>query len=524
MEEKPLMPDLNAPPHQQRDAMPPRQDADGNFLVPGYKSVDVGHETTEPLKSTEGKTRSQKVKALILTGFGINCEEEFAAAYHLAGAAPTIVHLNQVLHGHVSIHDFDILNFPGGFSFGDDLGSGVVLANKLRYRQTPTGRTLLDDIKQFIADGKFVLGICNGFQVLVKLGLLPNLGGAVTPEVTLTHNASGRYEDRWVRLRVNPESNTPFLKGMDTLEVPVRHGEGRLVIPDAATREALVAQHLNCLTYTDFAGGPTDVYPQNPNGADLNCAGLTDPTGQVFGLMPHPEAFLSLYNHPEWTRRKRLNPTLSEEGDGLRIFRNIVEHVEQALVALPDGPHPAAPSPVGRGSQPSADGQQTEPNSANTSSRQAPSPHGGGGQGVGSTEPRSIAGDVFTTTPQQWETLKEYGRNMRKQPTEAEKLLWEELRGQKLGVMFRRQHAIESYIVDFVTMPDQLVVEVDGAVHVEAGQAEYDAGRTFTLQELGYQVLRFTNQQVENQLDEVVSAIRKHLTQINQTKHLRSNS
>jgi len=268
------------------------------------------------------------VQALILTGFGINCEEEFAAAYRLAGAEATIVHLNQVLHGQVSIHDFDILNFPGGFSFGDDLGSGVVLANKLRYRQTGAdGRTLLDDIKQFIAAGKFVLGICNGFQVLVKLGLLPNLGGDVTPEVTLTHNASGRYEDRWVTLRVNHQAQTPFLKGMDTLEVPVRHGEGRLVIPNDATRERILAAGLNCLTYADFDGGATDVYPFNPNGAALNCAGLTDATGQVFGLMPHPEAFLSAYNHPDWARRRRQNPTASEEGAGLQIFKNIVEHI-----------------------------------------------------------------------------------------------------------------------------------------------------------------------------------------------------
>jgi phosphoribosylformylglycinamidine synthase I len=274
------------------------------------------------------------VRALILTGFGINCEEEFAAAYRLAGAEATIVHLNQVLHGQVSIHDFDILNFPGGFSFGDDLGSGVVLANKLRYRQTSAdGRTLLDDIKQFIANGKFVLGICNGFQVLVKLGLLPNLGGDVMPEVTLTHNASGRYEDRWVTLRVNPASRTPFLKGIDKLEVPVRHGEGRLVVPDEATRAAIEAAGLNCLSYIDANGDGTAEYPLNPNGADLNCAGLTDPTGQVFGLMPHPEAFLAAYNHPDWARRRRQNSTASEEGEGLQIFKNIVAHIAEKKAA-----------------------------------------------------------------------------------------------------------------------------------------------------------------------------------------------
>lgn len=273
-------------------------------------------------------TEHQVPKALILTGFGINCEEEMAAAYRLAGGAPTIVHLNEVLHGRVSIHDFDILNFPGGFSFGDDLGSGVVLANKLRYRQTgAAGRTLLSDIREFVAAGKFVLGICNGFQVLVKLGLLPNLGGDFQPEVTLTHNASGRYENRWVRLRVNPLAPTPFLRGLTTLEVPVRHGEGRLVVPDAATRAQLVARGLNCLTYADGDDLETGTYPLNPNGADLNCAGLTDTTGRIFGLMPHPEAYLAGCNHPDWGRRKRLG-TLREEGEGLAIFRNIVHHLQ----------------------------------------------------------------------------------------------------------------------------------------------------------------------------------------------------
>ncbi|WP_426493408.1 phosphoribosylformylglycinamidine synthase subunit PurQ [Hymenobacter sp. 102] len=344
MEQTPQLPDQHTPPRPQHDD--PGHEVvtrEGEIVLPGFKSVDPGHESSEPLKKAEAAQQpttnnQQPVKALILTGFGINCEEEFAAAYRLVGAEATIVHLNQVLHGHVSIHDFDILNFPGGFSFGDDLGSGVVLANKLRYRRNAEGRTLLDDIREFVAGGKHVLGICNGFQVLVKLGLLPDLSGTVTPEVTLTHNASGRYEDRWVKLTVNPHATTPFLKGLTTLEVPVRHGEGRLIIQDEATRAAIEARGLNCLTYADFDGAPTDVYPFNPNGADLNCAGLTDTTGRVFGLMPHPEAFLSLYNHPDWARRKRATPGLSEEGDGVWLFRNIVEHVQAQATAA------AAPS------------------------------------------------------------------------------------------------------------------------------------------------------------------------------------
>ena len=546
----PLMPDLNAPPHQQRDDAPPRQNAAGDFLVPGFKSVDAGHETTEPLHKSNNQPDSQQAanhsaeefkiqnskfkipKALILTGFGINCEEEMAAAYRLAGAEATIVHLNQVLHGHVSIHDFDILNFPGGFSFGDDLGSGVVLANKLRYRQTPTGRTLLDDIREFVANGKFVLGICNGFQVLVKLGLLPDLAGTVTPEVTLTHNASGRYEDRWVTLRVNPQSNTPFLQGIDTLEVPVRHGEGRLVIPDEATRAALVARGLNCLTYIDFAGDATAAYPANPNGAALSCAGLTDPTGRVFGLMPHPEAFLSGYNHPDWARRRRMGG-FSEEGDGLRLFRNIVRHAREnptPLAPLPDGEggtssnssinkevelelETSPPSLSGRGlgggvpSGPLGDEELLE-------NLQEPRPHYARRQQptADPTRTTSIPDDVFTTSLRQWDRVKPSGRAMRKAPTPAEDALWQALRGQQLGVKFRRQHAIDSFIVDFVSLPDKLVVEVDGGIHSEPGQAEYDAGRTQILAELGYRVVRFTNEQVIHQLPTVLQGISIHLT------------
>ncbi len=461
------------------------------------------------------------VHALILTGFGINCEEEFAAAYRLAGAEATIVHLNQVLHGQVSIHDFDILNFPGGFSFGDDLGSGVVLANKLRYRQNgPDGRTLLAEMKQFITDGKFVFGICNGFQVLVKLGLLPNLGGNVMPEVTLTHNASGRYEDRWVTLRVNPLSNTPFLQGIDTLEVPVRHGEGRLVIPDATTQAAIEAAGLNCLTYADSDGGATDVYPFNPNGAALNCAGLTDTTGQIFGLMPHPEAFLTAYNHPDWARRRRAGQT-DEEGQGLKIFRNIVGHISALR-----NPTPLAPLPDGEGGTSSSSSfsskLETSSSSPSDSAHQAAKglgdgvaekmrPHSARRQQL-TAEPTSIPDNVFTTTPKQWDRVKELGRAMRKTPTPAEDALWQALRGQQLGVKFRRQHAIDSFIVDFVSLPDKLVVEVDGEVHNEPSQVIYDAGRTQILQELGYQVLRFGNHQVLQHLPEV---LRKITAQIN---------
>ncbi len=274
------------------------------------------------------------VKSLIITGFGINCEEELSAAYRLSGAEAPIIHLNDILVKGFNIHDFDILNFPGGFAFGDDISSGKVLANKIKYKKLKSGNTFLDEIKRFLSVGKYVLGICNGFQVLVKLGLLPNIGGEVDQEVTLTHNNSGKYENRWVYCKVSEGTQTPFLKGMEQFAVPVRHGEGKLILKNKEIESKILAQGLNCLTYCDAKGNSTDVYPMNPNGAALNCAGLTDPSGQVFGLMPHPEAYLSLYNHPDWGRMKRENPGISEDGEGLQIFRNIVQHIQmQGLIA-----------------------------------------------------------------------------------------------------------------------------------------------------------------------------------------------
>ncbi|MBD3307062.1 phosphoribosylformylglycinamidine synthase subunit PurQ [candidate division KSB3 bacterium] len=269
------------------------------------------------------------VKSLIITGFGINCEEEMAAAYRLAGADATIVHLNDILIEGFSIHRFDILNFPGGFSFGDDIASGKVLANKLRYRKLVSGKTFIDEIIQFLEQKKYILGVCNGFQVLVKMGLLPNISGNLEQEVTLTRNDSGKFEDRWCNCQVAPSPKTPFLQGIDQLSLPVRNGEGKLIVKDDGVRQAILEYGLNCLSYTDAEGHPTEAYPCNPSGAELNCAGLTDPTGQILGLMPHPEAHLSLYNHPNWGRLKRQNPAISEEGAGLQVFKNIVTHLAQ---------------------------------------------------------------------------------------------------------------------------------------------------------------------------------------------------
>ncbi len=266
-----------------------------------------------------------KIKSLVLTGYGINCEEEMAAAYTLAGAEAHIVHLSDVFAGRLSIHDFQILNFPGGFSFGDDLGSAKVLGNKFKFKPMASGKRFMEELQQFLSDGKYILGVCNGFQALVKMGLLPNVNGNFEQEATLTHNDSGKFEDRWVRMRVNEQARTPYLTGLKAFDVPVRHGEGKLIFRDEAIRQAVLAQHLNCLSYADAQGNPTAEYPQNPNGSELNCAGLTDPSGQVFGLMPHPEAYLALYNHPNWGQMKRQHPDISEAGEGLMLFKNIIK-------------------------------------------------------------------------------------------------------------------------------------------------------------------------------------------------------
>ncbi len=268
------------------------------------------------------------VKSLIITGFGINCEEEMAAAYRLAGAEATIVHLNEILLKDYSIHDYDVLNFPGGFSFGDDLSSGKVMANKIKFKKLTNGNTLIDELKLFLEVGKYIVGICNGFQMLVKMGLLPNINGQFEQEVSLIQNDSAQYEDRWVHCKVTADNPSPLTKNIQQFAVPVRHGEGKLIVLEPSIKDAILNQKLNCLSYCTADGSITDEYPYNPNGADLNCAGLCDPSGQVFGMMPHPEAYLSLYNHPDWARKKRINPALSEDGEGLQLFKNIVQHIQ----------------------------------------------------------------------------------------------------------------------------------------------------------------------------------------------------
>lgn len=269
------------------------------------------------------------VRSLVITGFGINCEIEMAAAYSFAGAETKIVHLNQIFNEKVSIHDYDIINFPGGFSYGDDLGSGKVLSNKIKFKKMKSGTFFFDEIMRFLNDGKYIFGVCNGFQLLVKTGLLPNINGNFEQEVTLTFNDSGHFENRWCHCVRADKNVTPFLIDIDRIDLPIRHGEGKLIVRNEEIGSLIIENSLNCLSYCDNNGNPTDEYPLNPNGSQFACAGLTNKTGQIFGMMPHPEAFIAIYNHPNWPRFITDSNTTDEMGAGLTLFKNIVTYIQK---------------------------------------------------------------------------------------------------------------------------------------------------------------------------------------------------
>ena len=277
---------------------------------------------------------SVRVRVCIITGFGINTDREMATAFGLAGAHPVRLHVNDLLADPGALDRFAIFVVPGGFSFGDHVGSGALLAALL-------SRALREPLARFVARGGLVLGVCNGFQVLVRMGLVPAAGaagaagaggarGGAAQSVALVHNDSGQFEDRWVQVAFDAASPCVWTRGIASLELPVRHGEGKLVAPEAQLA-AIDAAHLGAARYTSSAtaaaadGGSPLPYPANPNGSLRNLAGLCDPTGQVFGLMPHPEAFLYRYHHPAW---RNAAPAASAHLDeaALQLFRNAVHH------------------------------------------------------------------------------------------------------------------------------------------------------------------------------------------------------
>ncbi len=258
-----------------------------------------------------------KPKALVIRAAGTNCNNETALAFELAGATAEQVHINELIRGGKNLDDYHILAIPGGFSYGDDLGSGKVLANQLAIK-------LKQQLEDFISSGKLVIGICNGFQVIIKMGLLPALRGLYVQEATLTNNNSGKFEDRWIHMKA--ENDSIFTKGIKRIYLPVNHGEGKFLANDEVLKQ-LQQNKLIKLKYADESGSDAKHYPHNPNGSLLNIAAVSNKEGNVFGIMPHPEKFVTKYTHPRWTREK-----LPEEGDGLKIFRNMVEYAEKELV------------------------------------------------------------------------------------------------------------------------------------------------------------------------------------------------
>ncbi|HLJ09644.1 MAG TPA: phosphoribosylformylglycinamidine synthase subunit PurQ [Planctomycetaceae bacterium] len=249
--------------------------------------------------------------AVILRAPGTNCDVETAFAFEKCGARAERIHLFRLLERPERLCDFQILCIPGGFSYGDDVGAGTIFGQQLRSR-------LSDALREFLRADKLALGICNGFQVLMKSGILPGgvedwpPRGEAKPDATLTWNDNGRYTARWVHLAAGGSRST-FLTGIEHIELPVAHAEGKIVVRDERVLAGWREAGQIALRYQ-----PGD----NPNGSTADIAGLCDPTGRVLGLMPHPERHIHATQHPQWTRRK----LDSEDGAGLTIFRNAVRY------------------------------------------------------------------------------------------------------------------------------------------------------------------------------------------------------
>lgn len=262
-------------------------------------------------------------KTLILRTAGTNCDAETAHAFELAGATAESVHLNRVLENPDLLRDYQMMALPGGFSYGDDIAAGRIFANQIVHH-------LRDAFHGFVDAGKPIIGICNGFQVLVKTDLLPgSIGDRRGQTCTLTNNDSHRFIDRWVHLLPKP-GKCIWTAGMDQpFELPIAHGEGKFVPANESVRRALRENGHVALSYARADGSPADgAFPDNPNGSIDDIAGVCDITGLVFGLMPHPERFVRSFQHPSWTRCPP-----AAEGVGLRVFRNAVQFVQTAVGA-----------------------------------------------------------------------------------------------------------------------------------------------------------------------------------------------
>lgn len=257
-----------------------------------------------------------KIKAIVLRAAGINCDMETEYALELAGAESKRVHINRIIEDKKLLEQFQIIVFPGGFSYGDDVAAGKILGNQ-------TVHHLFGPLKKFIEDGKLVLGICNGFQALVKAGILPGENSTKNEQtVTITYNDSGKFEDRWVYLAPQSE-RCIFIEPGRRIYLPIAHAEGKVVSRDQASLENLKSEGQIAFKYVDKDGKEGD-YPINPNGSVDSIAGLTDSTGRVLGLMPHPERFTRPTHHPHWSRFKD-----KPDPDGMTIFNNAVKFIRQ---------------------------------------------------------------------------------------------------------------------------------------------------------------------------------------------------
>jgi phosphoribosylformylglycinamidine synthase len=261
------------------------------------------------------------VKAILLTGYGINCEEETAFAFRNAGAETEIVHVNDLIAAPKKISGAEILVFPGGFSYGDDTGSGNALANKIR-------NNLWNELVEFIEAEKLVLGICNGFQVITNLGILPGIQGRKPQrKVALAWNNSARYECRWVSLK-GFSGKCAFTTGIDSIRLPVAHGEGKFTASEGILKQLNENQQV-VFRYAKDGRPAEGEFPFNPNGSAEDIAGICDKSGRILGIMPHPERNIFFTQQPDWTLQKetlkRNGQPLPKEGLGMKIFRNAVE-------------------------------------------------------------------------------------------------------------------------------------------------------------------------------------------------------
>ncbi len=256
-----------------------------------------------------------QVRAIVLRAAGVNCDMETEYALESAGAKAERIHINRIIEDKKLLGQYQIIVIPGGFSYGDDVAAGKILANQIVHH-------LHEPIQKFIDDGKLVLGICNGFQVLVKVGILPGNATGKQKEVTITYNDSGKFEDRWVYLAPQTEKCI-FIEPGRQIYLPVAHGEGKVVTRDEATLEKLKSGGHIAFKYVD-KDGKEGSYPINPNGSVDSIAGVTDATGRVLGLMPHPERHVRPTQHPHWSRLGN-----KQDGDGMTIFANAVRFIQE---------------------------------------------------------------------------------------------------------------------------------------------------------------------------------------------------